>query len=99
MHDPGQQFGRRLHDGRALNQTYRPFHVLSEFGAVRAGGQMSFERGLLLAVERTVHVIAKQDFDLRASHTFIFWRFRTLARSARPRFSLDFTVPSGTFNT
>ena len=65
----------------------------------RTSGQMRFERRLLLAVERSVHVVAEQDFEFRAVHTRHLLSLRIRASSARPRFNLDFTVPSGTFNT
>ena len=51
------------------------------------------------ARQRAVHVIADQNFELRAVHTASFCFRSSRASSARPRLIRDFTVPSGICST
>ena len=74
-------------------------NIFGQLGARAASGQMTLEGSPLLSAERSVHVVAQQDFQLSARHIRTLCRRRTRANSARPRFSRDFTVPSGTFST
>src|SRR5690349_5812237 len=99
MQDPGEQFGRRLNNRGALDQRNRARHILRQLGARRASGHVTLERSPLLAAESAVHVVTKQDFEFGAGHMATLNRLSTRASSARPRFSRDFTVPSGTFKT
>src|SRR5277367_828106 len=99
MQDAREQLGRRLRRRYRFDEGCYARYILGQFAAGGASSEVTFEGRPLRSAERSVHVVAQQDFQLSARHIRTLWRRRTRANSARPRFSRDFTVPSGTFNT
>src|SRR5579859_5277671 len=97
MQNARHQLGRRLGFGNAPDKRRHALNVGGEFGARGALREVGFKRSPLLTAERSVHVVAQQDFELCARHILIFCLRSTRASSERPRFNRDFTVPSGTF--
>ena len=94
-HERFAGFGSR----RAPDEGYRSGRIARQLRASGASGQVGFETRFLLPVERSVHEIGQQDFYIRAVHNDPLNLCRIRPSSARPRFNLDLTVPSGTFNT
>ena len=52
---------------RSMNAT-APADIARQLRAGGAGGQMTLDGRLLLPVERSVHVVGQQNFQIRASH-------------------------------
>src|ERR1039457_6399159 len=92
---PGHQLRRRLHLGRALHESHGGGGIPRQLCAILAAGQMLLERSSGVRPQRAVNVVADENFQFRARHTSTFCLRKTRANSARPRFSRDFTVPSG----
>src|SRR6185437_7443846 len=95
------QCRRRIDHSRPLDETQRARGITRQRRTGGAIAPMLLDGGFLFAPERAVQIIGQQDFEFGASDSAhsATCRRRMRAKSARPRFNLDFTVPSGISST
>src|SRR5690348_15323754 len=105
--NPIHQGRGQVHAGCPSDELYRARGIQRQFRAGRASIAMLLDNGPLSHRQGPIQVIRQQHFEFGASnpvHTVarlsppVCLR-RIRARSARPRFNLDFTVPSGICST
>ncbi len=93
--------GRYVFD--LFQESSGPGCVAHEFETACAGSGMQLDGLAVRCRKGLVQIIGQNNFKFRAVHgesyTVTLFRRNTRASSARPRLSLDFTVPSGTSRT